>query len=127
MYLLHFDRPYSGRMRHYVSFTYDLERGVENRRQDTTGATTKLAFDQGIGFTLARTWPGTPKLKRQIKDRGPANYRPICSRPASTLPVQPDRCQWFCRGRSQSRVSAVCVRIVDASGGSTGQLLGKGL
>jgi len=86
VYLLHFDRPYSGRMQHYVSFTHDLERGLEGHSQGAAGATTKLAFDKGIGFTLARTWPGTPKLKRQIKDRGPVNYCPICARPASTLP-----------------------------------------
>src|SRR5215472_9534358 len=84
VYLLHFDRPYMGRMQHYVSFTHDLERGLESHRQGTGGVTTKRAFDQGITFTLARTWPGTPKLKRQIKDRGPVNYCPICS--AASLP-----------------------------------------
>jgi hypothetical protein len=76
VYLLHFDRLYIGRMHHYVSFTHDLQRGLENHRQGTAGATTKLAFDQGIGFTLARAWPGTPKLNRQINDRGPVNYCP---------------------------------------------------
>jgi hypothetical protein len=86
VYLLHFDRPYMGRMQHYVSFTQDLERGLESHRQGTAGATTKRAFDQRIGFTLARTWPGTPKLKRQIKDRGPVNYCPICSGSAASLP-----------------------------------------
>jgi hypothetical protein len=86
VYLLHFDRPYMGRMQHYVSFTHDLERGLENHRQGTAGATTKRAFDQGIGFTLARTWPGTAKLKRQIKDRGPVNYCPICPSSTASLP-----------------------------------------
>ena len=89
VYLLHFDRPYKGRMQHYVRFTYDLERGLESHRKGTAGATTKLAFDQGIGFTLARTWSGTPKLKRQIKDRGPVNYCPICPRPTTASAAPP--------------------------------------
>jgi hypothetical protein len=86
VYLLHYERPYSGQMRHYLGFTYDLGRRLENHRQGIAGATTKLAFDRGIGFTLARTWPGTPKLKRQLKDRGPVNYCPICPRAAASLP-----------------------------------------
>jgi hypothetical protein len=39
--------------------------------------TTQRAFDQEIGFTLARVWwPGTLRLERQIKARGPVNYCP---------------------------------------------------
>jgi hypothetical protein len=80
VYLLHFERPYCGHMQHYLGFAYDLEQGLESHRQGIAGVTTRLAFNKGIGFTLARTWPGTPKLKRQIKDRGPVNYCPICPR-----------------------------------------------
>jgi hypothetical protein len=36
--------------------------------------TTHRAFDQGIGFTLARVWwPGTLRLELQIKARRPVN------------------------------------------------------
>jgi len=43
--------------------------------------TTRRAFDQGIGFTLARVWwPSTLRLERQIKARGPVNYCPLCPR-----------------------------------------------
>lgn len=45
VYLLHFDRPYSGRMQHYVSFTHDLERGLESHRQGTGSVTTRRASD----------------------------------------------------------------------------------
>ena len=82
VYLLHFERPYSGQMQHYLGFAYDLEQGLESHRQGSAGATTRLAFSKGIGFTLARTWAGSPKLKRQLKDRGPVNYCPICPRRA---------------------------------------------
>jgi hypothetical protein len=86
VYLLHFERPYSGRMQHYIGFTRDdLDQRLQSHRQGGASATTRAAVDQGIGFTLARTWPGTPKLKRDIKSQGPVNYCPAC-RPAATLP-----------------------------------------
>jgi hypothetical protein len=85
VYLLHFERPYKGRSRHYLGFTRNLEQRLESHRHGTACATTKLAFDRGIGFTLARTWPGTQKLERDIKRTGVVNCCPVC-RPAATLP-----------------------------------------
>ena len=87
VYLLHFERPYRGQMRHYIGFSRDdLDQQLEGHRLGTAGATTRLAFDQGIGFTLARSWSGTLKLMRQLKDRGPVNYCPLCPRAFATLP-----------------------------------------
>jgi predicted GIY-YIG superfamily endonuclease len=87
VYLLHFERPYKGRMQYYLGFTRNLDKRLENHRQGTACATTKLAFDRGIGFTLARTWAGTPKLEREIKRRGVVNACPICPRrPVPSLP-----------------------------------------
>lgn len=81
VYLLYFERPYNGLMQHYVGFIHDLDQRLADHREGTGGsATTRLAFEQGITFTLARTWSGTLKLKRQIKARGPSNYRPLCAR-----------------------------------------------
>jgi predicted GIY-YIG superfamily endonuclease len=73
------------RSRHYLGFTRNLEQRLVSHRQGTACATTKLAFDRGIGFTLARTWPGTQKLERGIKRTWVVNCCPIC-RPAATLP-----------------------------------------
>lgn len=57
-------------MQHYIGFTQcDLDPRLENHRQGRASAITKAAVDQGIGFTLARAWSGTPKLKREIKGR----------------------------------------------------------
>lgn len=59
VYLLHFDSPFNGPMQHYVGFTSDLEQQLQDHRNGTACATTRRAFIQGIGFTLARTWwPG---------------------------------------------------------------------
>ena len=80
VYLLHFERPYSGRSRHYLGFTQgDLDQRLDNHRRGTACATTKVAFDRGIGFTLAGRWPGPLKLKRQIKARGVVNCCSACS------------------------------------------------
>jgi predicted GIY-YIG superfamily endonuclease len=80
VYLLHFERPYYGLMQHYVGFAYDLDQRLRAHREGTACSTTRHAFEQGIGFELARTWPGTAKLERQIKSRGPSNYCPLCPR-----------------------------------------------
>lgn len=81
VYLLHFERPYHGPMQHYVGFTEDLDQRLDSHRNGTACATTRRAFNQGIGFSLARTWwPGSRQLERHIKDCGPVNYCPLCPR-----------------------------------------------
>jgi hypothetical protein len=79
VYLPHFDRPYWEPMRHYVGFTRSLPQRLRAHREGDGVVTTCRAFDQGIWFTLARVWwPGTLRLERQIKARGPVNYCPLC-------------------------------------------------
>jgi predicted GIY-YIG superfamily endonuclease len=81
VYLLHFERPYHGPMQHYVGFTADdLNRRLAAHREGRGSKTTRRAFEQGITFTLVRTWPGSLRLERQIKSRGPSNYCPLCPR-----------------------------------------------
>ena len=75
VYLLHFERCYRARCRHYVGWTQDLENRIRKHREGTAkSVTTKRAYDQGIGFVVARTLVGSPELERQIKARGPSNY-----------------------------------------------------
>jgi predicted GIY-YIG superfamily endonuclease len=80
VYLLHFKRPYHGPMQHYVGFTQDLDQRLKDHQEGSGCVTTRRAFDQGIAFTLARTWSGSRKLERQIKSRGPTNYCPLFPR-----------------------------------------------
>jgi predicted GIY-YIG superfamily endonuclease len=81
VYLLHFEHPYNGPMQHYVGFTVsDLDQRLKDHRAGTWAVTKRRAFEQGIAFTVARTWRGTLKLERQIKARGPGNYCPFCPR-----------------------------------------------
>jgi len=87
VYLLHFDRPYKGKMRHYLGFTTDLDNRLENHRKGTACVTTKRAFDRGIGFVLVRTWFGPVRLERSIKRHGVVRSCPICTpSSAATLP-----------------------------------------
>ena len=121
VYLLHFERPYNGPMQHYVGFAVDghLNRRLEAHRDGTGGRTTRLAFEKGITFVLARTWPGTSKLERQIKSRGPSNYCPLCPRRRSndSAPSDPIGANGL-PGKITSRVSALCARVGDATSGS---------
>jgi len=69
VYLLHFDRPIWGSdaALHGVHPQPALSAYGPTRDGDG-GVTTRRAFDQGIGFTLARVWrPGTLRLDRQVK------------------------------------------------------------
>ena len=88
VYLLHFERPYSGRSQHFLSFTSkDLQQQLERHRRGTACQTTKVAFKQGITFTLAGTWSGTSGLRNKIKSRGVISQCSACqARTAASLP-----------------------------------------
>jgi hypothetical protein len=43
-------------MQHYVGFTRTLPQRLQADREGDGYVTTRRAFDQGIGFTLARVW-----------------------------------------------------------------------
>ena len=79
VYLLHFDRPYQ-HARHYIGFT---RAGLRNRlaaHERGEGARLlAVVHAAGIGWTLARTWPGGRARERQIKRQGGASRCcPMC-------------------------------------------------
>jgi predicted GIY-YIG superfamily endonuclease len=79
--LLHFECPYCGPMQHYVGWTRNLEQRVgQHRAGDAGSATTRRAFDQGIGFVVARAWPAKQGLEQRIKKYGIAKYCLLCRR-----------------------------------------------
>jgi hypothetical protein len=92
--------PVLGPMRHYVGSTRSLPQRLRAHREGDGGVTTCRAFDQGIGFTLARVWwPGTLRLERQIKAPRPTELLPVMS-PAPRAPLtvpapppSPNRCR----------------------------------
>jgi hypothetical protein len=93
-YLLHFDQRYE-HAGHYTGFAEGsrlLQRLGEH--QGGRGARLLAVITQaGIGFRLARTWPGVTRAReRQLKRQGGASrYCPICQaeRKARGLPRRP--------------------------------------
>ena len=79
VYLLHF----SSRLHHaghYVGFTTDLARRVEDHRKGYAGARLMAAVkDAGITFQVARTWDGDRAFERRIKNRhATPRLCPVC-------------------------------------------------
>lgn len=83
IYLLHFDRPYK-HARHYTGWTPDgnLDARLAAHKAGRGARLTQVVAQAGIGWTLARTWPGDRTRERQLKRQGGASRRcPICHPP----------------------------------------------
>ncbi len=78
VYLLHFDRPYR-HARHYTGWTCDLPGRLADHAAGHGARLMAVIAAAGIGFTLARTWPGTRTRERALKRQGGAARRcPLC-------------------------------------------------
>lgn len=78
VYLLHFDRPYR-HARHYTGSTRNLSRRLREHAQGQGARLLAVIAEAGIGFTLARTWPGGWERERQLKAQGGASrHCPLC-------------------------------------------------
>jgi hypothetical protein len=91
VYLLHFEQlyvPYPGAAPcacagHYTGFAAGGPQALKRRlakHGTAAGARLMLAVARaGIGWELARTWPGTRRLERRLKAQGGARRRcPLC-------------------------------------------------
>jgi len=77
-YLVHFTEPYR-HARHYTGWTADLESRLAEHQAGRGARLPQVITEAGIGWTLARTWPGTRERERQLKRQGGASLRcPIC-------------------------------------------------
>jgi predicted GIY-YIG superfamily endonuclease len=80
VYLLHFDRPYR-HARHYSGTTPNghLTERLAQHAAGHGARLTQVVADAGIGWHLARTWPGGRTRERQLKRQGGASRRcPLC-------------------------------------------------
>jgi predicted GIY-YIG superfamily endonuclease len=78
IYLLHFDRPYR-HARHYTGFTHDLDARTVAHLTGEGARLLQVIQHHGIGWQLARTWPGTRATERRLKNQGGAARRcPLC-------------------------------------------------
>ena len=87
VYLLHFDRlymPYPDAppgtcAGHYLGSTYDLPGRLGAHERGEGARLLAVVRAAGVGWTLARTWPGGRARERQIKQMGGLSRRcPLC-------------------------------------------------
>lgn len=78
VYLIHFDRPYR-HARHYLGFASDLQARLAQHRAGNGARLLQVVTRAGIGWALARTWPGGRDVERQLKRQKDApRFCPIC-------------------------------------------------
>ena len=79
VYLLHFTAPYK-HAKHYTGWALDVGARLAEHANGTGARLTQVIAEQGISFTLARTWQGTRKDERRIKNRKEApRLCPFCN------------------------------------------------
>jgi predicted GIY-YIG superfamily endonuclease len=91
VYLLHFDRPYK-HAKHYTGWTDDLGARLAHHAAGNGARLLAVVHAAGIGWQLARTWPGDRARERQIKRQGGASrHCPMCGvKPRRAAAVAPD-------------------------------------
>jgi predicted GIY-YIG superfamily endonuclease len=78
VYLIHFDRAYQ-HARHYIGCTKDLAARLAAHARGQGARLLAVVRAAGIGWRLARTWPGGRDRERQIKRQGGASrHCPLC-------------------------------------------------
>lgn len=89
VYLLHFDQPYK-HARHYVGWTRSSRSLKSRLAAHEAGRGARLLAvvrEAGIGWQLARMWPGSRARERQIKRQGGhARKCPLCGVKPRCLP-----------------------------------------
>jgi hypothetical protein len=96
IYLLHFDRPIGdltnprGFASHYTGWTLDLPHRLIEHAAGRGARLMEVVGEAGIGWQLARVWPGTRARERSLKGSGGAARRcPVCQ--LARLGLQPPR------------------------------------
>jgi len=91
VYLLHFDQPYK-HARHYVGWTArNVKRRLAEHEAGRGARLLAVVREAGIGWQLARLWPGGQARERQIKRQGGhARKCPLCDVRPRSLPQNAD-------------------------------------
>ena len=86
VYLLHFDQPYK-HARHYVGWAQNVKRRLAEHAAGRGARLLAVVREAGIGWQLARMWPGGRARERQIKRQGGhARKCPLCGVRPRCLP-----------------------------------------
>lgn len=89
IYLLHADRPYVGAQsdpnkkiqiaQHYLGWAKSLSARLYHHARGTGGNLTRVWHENGITFTLVRTWSGTRSDERKLHNYKHNNHLcPVC-------------------------------------------------
>jgi predicted GIY-YIG superfamily endonuclease len=90
VYLLHFDQPYK-HARHYVGWASNVKRRLAEHQAGHGARLLAVVRAAGIGWQLARMWPGSRARERQIKRQGGhARKCPLCGVRPRHLPRNAD-------------------------------------
>jgi hypothetical protein len=147
VYLLHFDRPYGppgapvgSTAKHYVGWARDLAARLAEHEAGRGARLTEVVRAAGIGWTLARTWPGSRARERQIKNQGGhARHCPECGvkprpervarpAPAPSAAAPPPRpavpphergarsAEWFLAGREGQSADQIAAALEYVTG-----------
>jgi predicted GIY-YIG superfamily endonuclease len=124
VYLLHFDQRYE-HAGHYTGWAEDLDHRLAEHLGGRAARLLQVITQAGIGFRLARTWPGVTRAReRQLKNQGGASrYCPICQedRKARGLPRRLHRgdrpAQANSRGDGDGRPMSPWARVVPTRSG----------
>lgn len=82
VYLLHFTQPIGdlanprGHAQHYLGSADNLTQRLASHQVGHGAAIMRACKERGIGFALARTWPGGRQEERRLKNRH--NARALC-------------------------------------------------
>ena len=69
VYLIHFDTKLANHAQHYLGWADDLQARLECHRRGNGARLMAVITEKGIGWRLARTWPGHPPAILDL--RGP--------------------------------------------------------
>jgi hypothetical protein len=96
IYLIHFDQPIGdvgnprGFASHYTGWTLDLPARLVDHAAGRGARLMEVVGEAGIGWQLARIWPGTRSRERSLKRSGGAARRcPVCQ--LARLGLRPPR------------------------------------
>jgi predicted GIY-YIG superfamily endonuclease len=82
VYLLHLERPLSPghTAQHYTGWADDLAARLDDHAAGRGARFTQVALERGIGWQLARTWPGETRTDERRHKRGAhgSRLRPVC-------------------------------------------------
>jgi predicted GIY-YIG superfamily endonuclease len=90
VYLLHFNEPYK-HARHYVGWAQNVKRRLAEHQAGRGARLLAVVKAAGIGWQLARLWPGSRARERQIKRQGGHSRQcPLCGVTPRRVPRNAD-------------------------------------